>query len=164
MFKIFYSQLLGVFLGYKKSKFFWEVYNLSRVNFGPSLYKVQFKQPFKKKFLSLILDRSRDAPLNPHFTNNQHHHHQHNNTNNHHQNTNNSHSINQNHHQHHHHHQQQQQQQLLPPGTIGSTCDDLDCFFCEQIATHIEHKRSAANSNINFEMGESPTRKRGRFY
>ncbi|CAF0766199.1 unnamed protein product [Brachionus calyciflorus] len=50
----------------------------------------------------------------------------------------------QNHHQHHQHNHQ---------------CDDLDCFFCEQIATHIEQKRSASN----FDM-ESPTRKRGRFY
>lgn len=40
-------------------------------------------------------------------------------------------------------------------------CDDLDCFFCEQIATHIEHKRSS--SNLNFET-DSPTRKRSRFY
>lgn len=50
--------------------------------------------------------------------------------------------------------QQQQQQQQV-------NCDDLDCFFCEQIATHIEQKRSAANINIDM---ESPTRKRGRFY
>lgn len=48
--------------------------------------------------------------------------------------------------QHHHQHANHQ-------------CDDLDCFFCEQIATHIEQKRSANN----FDM-ESPTRKRGRFY
>ncbi len=49
---------------------------------------------------------------------------------------------------------QQQQQQ-----NANHTCDDLDCFFCEQIATHIEHKRSASNMDI-----DSPTRKRGRFY
>lgn len=42
-----------------------------------------------------------------------------------------------------------------------SGCDDLDCFFCEQIATHIEHKRSSAQ--LNFDT-ESPTRKRSRFY
>jgi hypothetical protein len=71
----------------------------------------------------------------------------------------------QNHHVNHHQAPHPAHQQLPPPGSIGSTlnCDDLDCFFCEQIATHIEHKRSAANSNINFDMGESPTRKRGRF-
>ena len=117
-----------------------------------------------------FIDRSRDVPLNHHFTNSQHH--QHTNTNIHHNHNHqttapintNSHSNVQHHHQHQHQHHQQQ---LLASGTIvGSTlnCDDLDCFFCEQIATHIEHKRSAANSNMNFDMGESPTRKRGRFY
>ena len=57
--------------------------------------------------------------------------------------------------------------QMPPP----PNCDDLDCFFCEQIATHIEHKRSASSSSSggnggglnNLDM-ESPTRKRGRFY
>jgi hypothetical protein len=57
----------------------------------------------------------------------------------------------------------------IPPTTSSSTathhaanhqnCDDLDCFFCEQIATHIEHKRSATNTDL-----DSPTRKRSRFY
>lgn len=66
----------------------------------------------------------------------------------------------QHHNNHHHHHQQslllntshQQQQQ-------HTNCDDLDCFFCEQIATHIEHKRSSSNLDM-----DSPTRKRSRFY
>ena len=58
-----------------------------------------------------------------------------------------AHFANNHHHHHYHHHPQ---------------CDDLDCFFCEQIATHIEHKRSS--SAMNFDMSESPTRKRGRFY
>lgn len=48
--------------------------------------------------------------------------------------------------QHHHHHGNQ-------------SCDDLDCFFCQQIATHIEHKRSASTMDM-----DSPTRKRSRFY
>jgi hypothetical protein len=63
-----------------------------------------------------------------------------------------------------HHHQQipspflaQHQHQQH---SANHTCDDLDCFFCEQIATHIEHKRSAASA---MDM-DSPTRKRGRFY
>jgi hypothetical protein len=60
----------------------------------------------------------------------------------------NSHLQNIQYHQNHHHHHNQQQ------------CDDLDCFFCEQIATHIEHKRSSSSM---FDM-ESPTRKRSRFY
>lgn len=47
--------------------------------------------------------------------------------------------------QHQHHHNQ--------------SCDDLNCFFCQQIATHIEHKRSASSMDM-----DSPTRKRGRFY
>ena len=41
----------------------------------------------------------------------------------------------------------------------NNNCDDLDCFFCEQIATHIDHKRSANNTDL-----DSPTRKRSRFY
>lgn len=81
-----------------------------------------------------------------HHNNHLSHHH-------HHLNHNNLHSQQQQ--QHHHHHAQTQ------------ACDDLDCFFCEQIATHVDHKRSASQiSNLNggnFDM-ESPTRKRGRFY
>lgn len=84
--------------------------------------------------------------------NNQHTHFHHN------HNHNQSSHLNNN---HHILHQTPTTQPLPPPGSTLN-CDDLDCFFCEQIATHIEHKRSAQNS-INFDM-ESPTRKRGRFY
>jgi len=101
----------------------------------------------------IMHNRTRDTPMN------RHHSHQHLSS-----------------HGHHHHHSQQhhlhlnsqpnpqqsqQQQQALNPNATQPNCDDLDCFFCEQIATHIEHKRSSAN--INFDM-ESPTRKRSRFY
>lgn len=93
-----------------------------------------------------------------------------------------THTASQYHSNHHHHHQQNQPQRpsnhshqcqthsgALNTNTNSSTinnnnqsgCDDLDCFFCEQIATHIEHKRSSAQ--LNFDT-ESPTRKRGRFY
>lgn len=103
----------------------------------------------------IMHNRSRDTPLNR----NHHHHHNHSN----------------HHHTHHHpslhsHHiqhptsnssQQQQQQQQVASQSMQPNCDDLDCFFCEQIATHIEHKRTSAN--LNFDM-ESPTRKRSRFY
>jgi len=79
---------------------------------------------------------------------------------------------------HHHHTQQQQQQQQQQHHhnhhhhhtTSQQPCDDLDCFFCEQIATHVEHKRSASSQNSNLNGGggnfdmESPTRKRSRFY
>jgi hypothetical protein len=89
--------------------------------------------------ISVCLDRTRDnTPI-------MHHHHNHNNT---------TTTANNHHHQPNPFLMQQQQQQ-----NANHTCDDLDCFFCEQIATHIEHKRSASNMDI-----DSPTRKRGRFY
>jgi hypothetical protein len=40
-------------------------------------------------------------------------------------------------------------------------CDDLDCFFCDQLAKH-EQKRTS--STAAFESAESPNRKRSRFY
>jgi hypothetical protein len=102
----------------------------------------------------IMHNRSRDVPLahSPSATHlqnytNHHHHHYHN----HH-----SHVQQQQQQQQSQQQQQQQQQQSQP------ACDDLDCFFCEQIATHIEHKRNASSMN-NFDM-ESPTRKRSRFY
>jgi len=108
----------------------------------------------------IMHNRSRDTPLNrTHATSqyhnqNQNHHHQrptnhshqcqtHNGTLNPNNNTQNTSSSNNN------------------TNNNQSGCDDLDCFFCEQIATHIEHKRSSAQ--LNFDM-ESPTRKRSRFY
>jgi len=41
-------------------------------------------------------------------------------------------------------------------------CDDLDCFFCDQLAKHVENKRTS--STAAFESIESPSRKRSRFY
>lgn len=55
--------------------------------------------------------------------------------------------------------QQSHNNNLTATSQANHTCDDLDCFFCEQIATHIEHKRSASSIEM-----DSPTRKRSRFY
>lgn len=105
----------------------------------------------------IMHNRTRDTPMNrTHTTAHHHHHHQNHNTQ--------SHNHNNNNHNHNHHSSHNTNQ---PPQTAAGAlntqqnCDDLDCFFCEQIATHIEHKRSSAN--LNFDM-ESPTRKRTRFY
>jgi hypothetical protein len=95
-----------------------------------------------------VSDRSRDTP--PTFSHapssNSHHAHHH-------------HAPS-----HHHHHQTSHSHgnaSAAPNDAAPPNCDDLDCFFCEQIATHIEHrKRSSA---AHFDM-DSPTRKRGRFY
>lgn len=60
------------------------------------------------------------------------------------------------HHNHHHHHPTNNTNNNATPNETN--CDDLDCFFCTQIATHIEHRKRA-----NFDL-DSPTRKRGRFH
>lgn len=123
----------------------------------------------------IMHNRTRDTPLNRNPSTNNHHTSNHNSQ---------LHLNNHNTHHHHHHSHTNNNQhshcntnqnpnatsQALNQGSTqpspntnsqAPNCDDLDCFFCEQIATHIEHKRSSAN--LNFDM-ESPTRKRSRFY